>query len=99
MPLQLLLPCIPQVSNILSDTVDVIALQLKSSNIYGGIDTNNAHRLTKQTIYLLMSVPDLEHHINHEIHLITIIFFCSAFCVKQVNECLLHIKKFNVSAL
>ena len=72
---------------------------LNSSNVCGGIDANNAHRLTKQTIYLLMSVPDLEHHINHEIHLLALIFFCSAFCVKQVNGCLLHIKKFNISVL
>ena len=83
----------PQSSNMLSDTADIIALTLKQSDGRGGIDGDDIRRLTKQKIYLPATINELEHHINHGVHILSVIFSERSFIVRQLAGCLMHIKR------
>ena len=70
--------------NVLSDTSYVIALSLKSSDGRGGIDSNDIRSLTKQNMYVLTSINELEHHVNHGIHILSIILGNKASLFRKV---------------
>ena len=70
-----------QSSSMMSDTVDAIALSLKASDGRGGIDSNDISRLTKQQIFIPISINELEHHLNHGIHVLVIVSSAKSFLV------------------
>ena len=75
----------PQSSNMMSDTADSIALSLKSSDGRGGIDSDDIRRLTKQKIFIPFSINELEHHINHGLHILAIIVGGNAWLITQIK--------------
>ena len=83
----------PQSSNMMSDTADSIALSLKSSDGRGGIDSDDIRRLTKQKIFIPTSINELEHHLNHGLHILNLILGNLSFIVIQITGCLKHIKE------
>ena len=82
----------PQSSNQISDTADTIALSLKSSDSRGGIDSDDIKRLTKQKIFIPTSINELEHHINHGLHILAIVFCIFSYLISQLKTVLTHIK-------
>ena len=64
-----------QSSSMMSDTMDSIALSLKSSDGRGGIDIDDIRRLTKQKVFVPTSINELEHHLNHGIHVLVMFQF------------------------
>ena len=82
----------PQSSNQISDTADTIALSLKASDSRGGIDSDDIRRLTKQKIFIPTSINELEHHINHGLHILAIVFCVTSYLVQQIKTVLTHIK-------
>ena len=76
----------------MSDTADAITLSLKSSDGRGGIDSEDIRRLTKQKIFIYISINELEHHINHGLHILTVIVVENSFIVVMISTCLTHIK-------
>ena len=79
----------------MSDTADSIALSLKSSSDgRGGIDSDDIKRLTKQKIFIPTTINDLEHHLNHAIHILALVLYKEAFVVNQLTTYLLHIKAY-----
>ena len=77
----------------MSDTADSIALSLKSSDGRGGIDSDDIRRLTKQKIFIPTTINELEHHFNHGLHILCIIFGADSFLVSQITECQRHIQQ------
>ena len=83
----------PQSSNMMSNTADTIALSLKSSDGRGGIDSDDIRRLTKQKIFIPTSINELEHHLNHGLHILNIILGIQSYIVKKISGVLNHIKQ------
>ena len=81
-----------QSSSMMSDTVDAIALSLKASDGRGGIDSDDIRRLTKQRIFIPISINELEHHLNHGIHVLVIVFSDKSFLVTQLLDLQKHIQ-------
>ena len=81
-----------QSASMVSDTADTIALSLKSSDGRGGIDSEDIRRLTKQKVYIPVSINELEHHLNHGIHILAIIFGILSFLVSQLRAFQAHIQ-------
>ena len=81
-----------QSSSMMSDTMDSIALSLKSSDGRGGIDIDDIRRLTKQKIFVPTSINELEHHLNHGIHVLVIVFSADSFLVTQLIDFQKHIQ-------
>ena len=79
--------------SIMSHVPHTIILSLNSSDGRGGIDSNNICLLTKQQIYLPTSINELEHHLNHGIHVLSLFLGIMSFVVHRLNICLLHIKE------
>ena len=77
----------------MSDTSDAIALSLKSSDGRGGIDSDDIRRLTKQKIFIPMTINELEHHINHGLHILSIILNCLSYIITMITGVLKHIKE------
>ena len=67
-----------QSSSMIPDSADNIALSLKTSDRRGGIDSNDIRRLAKQNICIPIIIHELEHHLNHGIHILSII--CDENC-------------------
>ena len=82
-----------QSSSTVTDTADIIALSLKSADGRGGIDKEDIIRLTKQKVYIPMRTNELEHHINHGVHLLSILFGKDSFIVSQISDCQSHIQE------
>ena len=76
----------------MSDTADNIALSLKTSDGRGGIDSDDIRRLTKQKIYIPMTINELEHHLNHGIHILAIILSEDCFLIIILKQCQVHIQ-------
>ena len=75
-----------------SDTADTIALSLKTSDGRGGIDSDDIRRLTKQKVYIPTTINELEHHLNHGIHILAIVFGPLCFKVAQLRQFQRHIQ-------
>ena len=82
----------PQQSNMMSDTADSIALSLKSSDGRGGIDSDDIRRLTKQKIFIPTTINELEHHLNHGLHILHILCGRHSYIVLMILGVTLHIK-------
>ena len=82
-----------QSSSMVTNTANIITLSLKSANGRGRIDKEDIIRLTKQKVYILMRTNELEHHINHGIHLLSILFGEDSFIVAQITDCQTHIQE------
>ena len=82
----------PQSSNMMSNTVDSIALSLETSDGRGGIDSEDIRCLTKQNIYIPTTINELEHHINHGLHILALLCRKSSYLVEMIKGCLSHIK-------
>ena len=78
--------------NTVSDTVDTTLQSLKSNNGRGGINGDNIWRLTKQKIFIPTPIHELEHHLNHGIHIIAVICTSKSYLVYQINSVLIHVK-------
>ena len=83
----------PQSSSMMSNTSDAIALSLKSSDGRGGINSDDIRRLTKQKIFIPMTINELEHHINHGLHILIIILHCLSYIITMITGVLKHIKE------
>ena len=82
----------PQSSNMMSNTADSIALSLETSDDRGGIDSEDIRCLTKQNIYIPTTINELEHHINHGLHILALLCRKSSYLVEMIKGCLSHIK-------
>jgi len=76
-----------QSASMISDTADVISLSLKTSDSREGMDSEDIRRLTKQKVYIPISIYKLEHHVNHGIHLLRIFFGAMSFLITQLRSC------------
>ena len=76
----------------MSDIADIIALSLKTSDGRGGINSNAIRCLTKKHIFIPTSMNELEHHLNHGLHILNVILGIKSFIVTQISGCLKHIK-------
>ena len=78
------------------DTSDNIALSLslslKISDGRGGIDSEDIRRLTRQKIVIPTSISELEHHLNHDIHILAIMTCQKSFPVYRLTTLQEHIK-------
>ena len=80
-----------QSSGMMSDTAYTIALSLKTSDRRGGIDSDDIRCLTKQKIFMPTTINELEHHINHGIHVLNIVFGILSFLIVQLTKFQTHI--------
>ena len=79
--------------NTVSDTVDTTPQSLKSNNGRGGINGGSIWRLTKQKIFIPTPSHELEHHLNHGIHIIAVICTSKSYLVYQINSVLIYVKR------
>ena len=92
-PTNLLFFLVPaQSSSMIPDSADNIALSLKTSDRRGGIDSDDIRRLTKQKIYIPTTINELEHHLNHGIHILAIIMAQDCFLIMNLKQCQVHIQ-------
>lgn len=72
---------------------DAIALSLKYSDSHGGINGDDICSLTRHKIFIHVTITELEHHINHGLHILTMIVGSSIIIVIKIKGCLDHIKQ------
>ena len=82
----------PQSSNMMSDATDSITLSLETSDGRVGIDSEDIHSLTKQKIHIPTTINELEHHINHGLHILALLCRKSSYIIEMIKGCLNHIK-------
>ena len=69
-----------------SDTTGTIALSLKTSDGRGAIDSDDIRCLTKQKVYIPTIINELEHRLNHSIHILAIVLSPLCFKVAQLRQ-------------
>ena len=56
------------------------------------MDSEDIRYLAKQKVYIPTSIYELEHHVNHDIHLLFIFFGATSFLITQLRSCQKHIQ-------
>ena len=76
----------------MSDNLNTIALSIKSSDRRRDIIIEDIRHLTKQKVYILPTIDELEPHIYYGIHILSIVFGQSSSLMKQLLSCQTYIK-------
>ena len=70
----------------MSNIVEFFVLSLNSSADLGGIGSNDIRRLPKRKMYIPTRINDIEHHINHGLHILIVIVGDTSFIIIQISD-------------